>query len=185
MFLDTVAQLLDLPRLRVWLVDLTPAKVTNTATPDTTTAACPLCQNTSRRVHSRYNRTGVDLAWGARTVTFNLEVRRFFCEVKICVRQIFTERLPEMVARSARRTTRLRGRRCLAIRQPFRKLHDRDEGETRRRFRGLPTSWKQSLEGISGEQDPKSIAHPHIGIAVGEGGLCHACSFFRDRIRLR
>jgi transposase len=50
----------------------------------------------------------MDLACGARTLTLKLEVRRFFCEVKTCLRKIFTERLPEVVAPSARRTTRLR-----------------------------------------------------------------------------
>ena len=36
-----------------------------------------------------------------------LHVRRFFCQNQECKRQIFTERLPEVVAPSARRTTRL------------------------------------------------------------------------------
>jgi len=51
----------------------------------------------------------MDLAWGMRTITLHLTVRRFFCEVTTCVRQIFTERLPGVVAPSARRTIRLRG----------------------------------------------------------------------------
>jgi transposase len=50
----------------------------------------------------------MDLAWGLRTITLQLAVRRFFCDVKTCVRKIFTERLPDVLASYARRTTRLR-----------------------------------------------------------------------------
>lgn len=108
MLLDTIAQLLELPQLRVLEIDVAPAWLTIRAEPVTTTAACPLCQTVSQRVHSCYERTVLDLAWGVHTLTFKLEVRRFFCEVKTCVRKIFTERLPEVVATYGRRTTRLR-----------------------------------------------------------------------------
>jgi transposase len=40
-------------------------------------------------------------------VRLELHVRRFFCLKKACARQIFTERLPNVVAPYARRTTRL------------------------------------------------------------------------------
>ena len=40
-------------------------------------------------------------------VRLELHVRRFFCQNKECLRQIFTERLPSVVAPYARRTTRL------------------------------------------------------------------------------
>ena len=108
MFLDTIAQLLELPQLRVLEVDLASDWLTIRAEPVTPTAACPLCQSVSQRVHSCYERTVLDLAWGVRTLTLKLEVRRFFCDVKTCLRKIFTERLPDIVAPSARRTTRLR-----------------------------------------------------------------------------
>ena len=108
MFLDTIAQLLELPQLHVLEVDLASDWLTIRAEPVTTTAACPLCQSVSQRVHSCYERTVLDLAWGVRTLTLKLEVRRFFCDVKTCLRKIFTERLPDIVAPSARRTTRLR-----------------------------------------------------------------------------
>jgi transposase len=106
--LDTIAQLLELPQLRVLEVDVALDWLTIRAEPVTTTAACPLCQSVSQRVHSCYERTVLDLAWGVRTLTLKLEVRRFFCDVKTCLRTIFTERLPGIVAPSARRTTRLR-----------------------------------------------------------------------------
>jgi len=40
-------------------------------------------------------------------VRLDLQVRRFFCQNQECKRRIFTERLPGVVAPSARRTTRL------------------------------------------------------------------------------
>jgi hypothetical protein len=40
-------------------------------------------------------------------VRLQLHVRRFFCSHSECARQIFTERLPSVVAPYARRTTRL------------------------------------------------------------------------------
>ena len=44
------------------------------------------------------------LGWAVR---LELHVRRFFCPNKACLRQIFTERLPSVVAPYARRTIRL------------------------------------------------------------------------------
>src|SRR6266700_7945 len=71
-------------------------------------ALCPLCQCRSESVHSRYVRLVADLPWAGWAVRLELHVRRFFCRNKACVRQIFTERLPGVVAPSARCTIRLR-----------------------------------------------------------------------------
>jgi transposase len=70
-------------------------------------ALCPLCQCRSERVHSRYVRCVADLPWAGWAVRIELHVRRFFCQNKECVRQIFTERLPSVVAPYARCTLRL------------------------------------------------------------------------------
>jgi transposase len=70
-------------------------------------AFCPLCRCRSESIHSRYTRVVADLPWAGRAVRLELHVRRFFCQNQECQRQIFTERLPEVVAPSARRTTRL------------------------------------------------------------------------------
>jgi transposase len=70
-------------------------------------ALCPLCEYRSARVHSRYVRLVADLPWAGWAVRLELHVRRFFCQNKECVRQIFTERLPSVVAPYARHTTRL------------------------------------------------------------------------------
>src|SRR6266487_3360522 len=70
-------------------------------------ALCPLCQCRSQSIHSRYVRVVADLPWAGWAVRLELHVRRFFCVNKECLRQIFTERLPNVVAPYARRTTRL------------------------------------------------------------------------------
>jgi transposase len=71
------------------------------------TAACPGCAVPSPSVHSRYQRHLTDLPWGALAVHIHLMVRKFVCRNAACVRRIFTERLPHLVAPSARKTTRL------------------------------------------------------------------------------
>src|SRR2546425_6081760 len=78
--------------------------VVETTSPE---ALCPLCQCRSQSIHSRYVRVVADLPWAGWAVRLDLHVRRFFCLNKECMRQIFTERLPHVVAPYARRTTRL------------------------------------------------------------------------------
>lgn len=68
---------------------------------------CPECGGESRRVHSRYKRRLQDLPLGEYAVVLELQVRRYFCDNEACCRRIYTERLPEIVAPSARRTRRL------------------------------------------------------------------------------
>ena len=70
-------------------------------------ALCPLCQCRCESIHSRYVRLVADLPWAGWAVRLELHVRRFFCQNKACTRQIFTERLPNVVAPYARRTMRL------------------------------------------------------------------------------
>jgi len=70
-------------------------------------SVCPLCDQVSTRVHSRYVRTVHDLPWQGIDVRLRLSTRRFFCVNPNCHRAIFTERLPALVAPSARRTKRL------------------------------------------------------------------------------
>ena len=70
-------------------------------------AACPVCQQPSHRVHSRYERTLADLPWAEFQVQIRFEVRKLFCENSVCERRIFSERLPQIAAPWARRTQRL------------------------------------------------------------------------------
>ena len=72
-----------------------------------TSNPCPLCQTVSEHVHSRYTRTLVDLPWADWQVKIEVQVRRFFCHTATCPRWIFTERMPDVAAPWARRTTRL------------------------------------------------------------------------------
>src|SRR5947209_7624643 len=71
-------------------------------------ARCPLCRRRSKRVHSHYSRTIADLPCCGTPVVIHLHTRRFVCRVRWCKRKIFTERIPALVAPSARRTVRLR-----------------------------------------------------------------------------
>src|SRR5712691_7793070 len=71
-------------------------------------AACPLCQQPSERVHGTYGRTVADLPCAGRRVILRLSVRKFVCGTPTCPRQIFTERLPDLVQSYARMTNRLR-----------------------------------------------------------------------------
>jgi transposase len=70
-------------------------------------ASCPLCQQSSERIHGRYERTVADLPCGGRRVTLALTVRKFVCRTPQCPRKIFTERLPALVRSYARMTNRL------------------------------------------------------------------------------
>src|SRR3712207_6044320 len=70
-------------------------------------ASCPLCGAPSSSVHSQYRRAPTDLPWGGHPVRLILCVRKFFCRTPSCVRRIFTERLPEVVAPYSRTTERL------------------------------------------------------------------------------
>jgi transposase len=71
------------------------------------TASCPGCALPSSAVHSRYQRHLTDLPWGLLAVRMQLFVRKFVCRNPNCVRRIFSERLPGLVATYARKTCRL------------------------------------------------------------------------------
>jgi len=68
---------------------------------------CPLCGHPATRMHSWYSRVVKDLPCAGQQVQLILHVRKFFCETASCVRKIFAERLPHLVAPWAQMTTRL------------------------------------------------------------------------------
>jgi transposase len=70
-------------------------------------AACPLCSQPSQAIDSHYARTIADLPWAHVPLHLTVHVRKFFCRNPTCPRTVFTERLPALVAPSARRTQRL------------------------------------------------------------------------------
>ena len=71
------------------------------------TAACPHCGTAGSRVHSRYQRTIADIAFGGRSLVLKLLVRKWICPEGSCSQRIFAERFPELVQRYARMTDRL------------------------------------------------------------------------------
>lgn len=70
-------------------------------------ARCPLCNQPATRLHSRYRRLVKDLPCTRQQVQLILDVRKFFCDTVECVRKVFAERLPQLVAPWAQMTTRL------------------------------------------------------------------------------
>jgi transposase len=68
---------------------------------------CPLCLNSTARIHSHYERTLVDLPCVSFSMTLVMQVGKFFCDNSECIRRIFTERIPEVVSPWARKTNRL------------------------------------------------------------------------------
>ena len=68
---------------------------------------CPICQNISTKVHSRYLRMIGDLLVSGKIVTIDLQVRKFFCENFDCTRKIFSERFKQQLKSYARRFEQL------------------------------------------------------------------------------
>lgn len=68
---------------------------------------CPQCGTPGSRIHSRYQRTIADVAFGARHLILKLVVRKWICREASCFQRIFAERFPGLVQRYARMTDRL------------------------------------------------------------------------------
>ena len=92
--------------LQRWDLDTTTQQVTVYLSSTQTLAPCPRCQCPSHRIHSHYERTLKDLPVVQFSLALVLTVSKFFCLNDACPQQIFTERLPEIVAPWARRTVR-------------------------------------------------------------------------------
>lgn len=74
----------------------------------TSSAACPDCGRSSRRIQSRYERRPADLPVSGRRVALTVVARRFWCDAVLCGRRIFCEQFGDNVlARYGRRTQRL------------------------------------------------------------------------------
>ncbi len=71
------------------------------------TASCPNCHQFSSSLKTRYLRQVSDLPWHGVKIKLLLNVRKFRCRNDLCVRKVFCERLPKVVAKYARRTARL------------------------------------------------------------------------------
>ena len=95
-------------RLHLTAATITPEQITVDLAATSPAMPCPRCQVSATRMHSRYQRTLADLAILQRPVCLLLHVRRFFCDNATCSQRTFCERLPDLVAVCAWRTTRLR-----------------------------------------------------------------------------
>jgi transposase len=86
--------------------------VTISARAASLTASCPCCGSLSKRVHSYYQRTLRDLPASGRPVHLVMQVRRFFCEEKTCVRKIFAEHFLSLTFPRVKFTRRLQEALC-------------------------------------------------------------------------
>lgn len=93
--------------LDAWQLDDTATQLTLRVTSTQALVHCPVCRFPTRRLHSRYVRTGADLPWGPWRVALQLHGRKCCCANGRCPRPMFTERLSSLVAPWARRTQRL------------------------------------------------------------------------------
>src|SRR5262245_61909782 len=84
-----------------------PQSSTPPKAPTNREAACPLCQQTSIKVHSRYQRSLDDLPCCGKQLRLLVLVRRFFCLNQECTRRLFVERVSEVAIPFARKTNRL------------------------------------------------------------------------------
>src|SRR6266496_6835224 len=96
----------DLSDLVIEQVSIT-NEVTVTVRAASPTAPCPCCGTISKRVQSRYTRTLRDLPASGRLVHLIVDVRRFFCQERTCVRKIFAERFPSLTLPRVKFTLRL------------------------------------------------------------------------------
>jgi transposase len=94
-------------KLENWQIDKISTQITLNVSSNQKFAYCPLCHQVAHRIHSHYERTLADLPWGEYHVLWQLQVRKFFCSNPDCQRHIFTERLANVVAPWARKTTRM------------------------------------------------------------------------------
>jgi len=108
MHLNPANVLPHLKGLRFDHIEISEHRITLTVTAVRATAACPLCQQRSKTVHSSYTRTVADLPWSDMTVSLRVQTRRFACPVESCERKIFCERLTRFVAVYGRRTDNVR-----------------------------------------------------------------------------
>jgi hypothetical protein len=73
----------------------------------TPTASCPICQTTTRSIHSRYLRVLRDLPINGKTVLLLLHVRKFYCKEPTCPHRVFAERFPQLTSAHGQATAGL------------------------------------------------------------------------------
>lgn len=88
-------------------VDETQKHITLMLCSKPTLVDCPVCHQSTHRIHSYYERTLADLPWADYSISLQMRVRKFFCPNRQCSRRIFTERLEKLASPWARRTQKL------------------------------------------------------------------------------
>jgi transposase len=106
-FLQCLLPGANLLRLERYEIDAENQQLTLSVSSTQTLAQCPLCFNSTARIHSHYERTLVDLPCVSFRMTLVMQVYKFFCDNSECIRRIFTERIAEVVSPWARKTARL------------------------------------------------------------------------------
>lgn len=105
-FLQCLLPSPSLLNLKSYEIDIESNHLTLSVSSIQTTAQCPLCGGSTRRIHSRYQRTIADLPCLNFSLILLVQVCKFFCPNSECQRRIFTERISEVVAPWARKTVR-------------------------------------------------------------------------------
>jgi transposase len=85
----------------------TDTAISITASIAAASAVCPVCGQSSTRIHSTYLRHPRDLPWGGLPVQLRLHVRRFFCDTPACPRITFAEQAAGLTRPHAQRTVGL------------------------------------------------------------------------------
>jgi transposase IS204/IS1001/IS1096/IS1165 family protein len=120
---------------------------------------CPWCAVPSSSIPSRDQRHLTDLPWGLRVVRLQLTARKFVCRHTSGTRRIFTERLPDLVAPSARKTARL-----IAILQAIGVALGGNAGARLAARLRLPTSPSTRLRLVQGAPIPPTPALQTVGV---------------------
>ena len=133
--------------------------VTMSLVPNSASAACPVCGTPSRRRHSWYRRTAMDLPWRKSTVRLRVRARRFFCDQATCPRKIFAERFTGLLPRYGRRTED-----ATKLLLAFAQRAGGEAGARLARAAGLPTSPDTLRRLLRKQEFPVSAAPAELGV---------------------
>jgi transposase len=123
------------------------------------TAPCPQCGTPGSRIHSRYQRTIADVAFGARHLILKLFVRKWICREASCSQCIFAERFPGLVQRYTRMTDRL----VEALQSVGVTTNGADAARILSSL-GMPTSAKTVIRHVLHLPLPDECSVPEVGI---------------------
>jgi transposase len=96
-----------LPGCQIQSIEIKESRLVVQAQTMTNESFCPDCDQKSTQVHSYRVRCLRDLPVNRYPVQLKLRVKRFRCQLASCPRQTWTETIPEILERYARRTQRL------------------------------------------------------------------------------